>query len=83
MFFKKKIDKKLDKKIKMIIGARGFGKIRSEFFWINRGYERGYLEGINETAQKFLQFVYDRVIDKHLIRDFEKFAKKFGVEIEE
>ena len=43
----------------------------------------GYEKGSKETAEKFLQFVYDRVIDKHLIRKFEEFAKQFGVEIKE
>lgn len=36
-----------------------------------------------ETAEEFLQFVYDRCLDKSFIRAVEKFAKQFGVEIKE
>ena len=36
-----------------------------------------------ETAEKILQFIYDRVIDKHFIKKAEELAKQFGVEIKE
>lgn len=36
-----------------------------------------------ETAEKILQFIYDRVIDKHFIKKAEEFAQQFGVEIKD
>jgi hypothetical protein len=36
-----------------------------------------------ETAEEFLQFIYDSISSKCFIRQAEKFAKGFGVKIEE